>query len=816
MSELMSLQDMANGHLDVKALGEAANGDENTIVTTRTGETYPSAKKAIKTMFENGGLPATPFPTKALMTASPLVDGKYAMVTDDAGNNGLYVKTAGAWVKSAYDPLGKALAYTDKINASIFSDGIINIPVTPIIGYSINVDTPAVTKFSSPYRETRSYLQVDLDGCKTLTVRNSIAPSQWRWVFRDKDDVYISMTPAGVINADFDVPANAKWAYRTFGVTDANTQEGPSLSIKTVLKNTVVDTSTNIFDVKSEALILKHDTDLYGGKNDNLPVVHISGAVADTAPTKPTFLAPGTGERKHMVFNVKDYSQLTVSGDPTPTNSSGWYWVLEFADGSKQVTNKVGNTTVVLPPNTIRAYRTTYYKLDDLIVDGTSSSLTVTATPRKKRIQPQIDELSNRVGAVEESVEGDASNGKQSIEQMQDKMTAMFERGDVVKPNDFNGNTQTERLKNAIAFIKTSGMGILEIGHDDINITDTWLVTEALTLPSNCWIYINNVTVKKAPKVFDNVFRNDGIVVNPDPFGLALELIENRNIRIFGNDKTLSKISGNMEDPHVGVNPVTGTTEPFKADVYGWRCFSILFANTNNYHVYNLSFDNVTGWTISNEHGCDGFSYHDLIFDNRGENSDGVDIRMGCSNFEIYNIEGTTKDDMVACTAINGYVPYHPYEVPGFKTYIYPAQVGGYIDRGFGVDINNASISNITGDSSNEALLLLATNGSKVGNITVSNIKDRSGGFIVYGLHILGSGYGVPAQLGDIHNITIRDVNTSQTKTPVRIAAAVKDVWVNNVSIGSDYSEPAVVIISGFESENFNVTNCDNMQNIVS
>lgn len=107
------MQDLANGHLDVKALGEAANGDENKQVITRTGETYPSAKKAIKQMFENGGLPATPFATKALMTASALVDGQYAMVTDDTVNNGLYIKTSGAWVKAAYDPLSQSKSYTD-------------------------------------------------------------------------------------------------------------------------------------------------------------------------------------------------------------------------------------------------------------------------------------------------------------------------------------------------------------------------------------------------------------------------------------------------------------------------------------------------------------------------------------------------------------------------------------------------------------------------------------------------------------------------------------------------------------------------------
>ncbi len=121
MPELLTMQDLANGHLDVKALGEAANGDENAQVTTRTGETYPSAKKVIKTMFANGGLPAQPFATKTLMTASALANGSYAQVTEETANNGLYLKSAGAWVKSAYDPLTVSKLYSDeKLDESKF------------------------------------------------------------------------------------------------------------------------------------------------------------------------------------------------------------------------------------------------------------------------------------------------------------------------------------------------------------------------------------------------------------------------------------------------------------------------------------------------------------------------------------------------------------------------------------------------------------------------------------------------------------------------------------------------------------------------
>lgn len=147
MPELLTMQDLTNGHLDVKALGEAANGDENTIVTTRTGNTYPSAERAINIMFQNGGLPATPFKTKALMTASALVDGKYAMVTDDTVNNGLYVKTAGVWVKSSYDPLAQAKEYTEGY-AVAFKDSLLTLANKNIVADGLIKKDMYVSKVS--------------------------------------------------------------------------------------------------------------------------------------------------------------------------------------------------------------------------------------------------------------------------------------------------------------------------------------------------------------------------------------------------------------------------------------------------------------------------------------------------------------------------------------------------------------------------------------------------------------------------------------------------------------------------------------------
>lgn len=122
MADEITLKELQDASKDAKSLEEVVNGSDAKQVTTRLGENYPSVKKAIKTLFENGGLPATPFATKALMSASALVDGDYAMITDSGGDDGLYIKLDGIWVNSSYDPLKKSINYTNIMTAGIDSE----------------------------------------------------------------------------------------------------------------------------------------------------------------------------------------------------------------------------------------------------------------------------------------------------------------------------------------------------------------------------------------------------------------------------------------------------------------------------------------------------------------------------------------------------------------------------------------------------------------------------------------------------------------------------------------------------------------------
>lgn len=110
--------DIAEASQDLKTIEDFVNLPAGSAVKPRLLPsvdvgTLAGIRNAI---FENGGLPATPFKTKALMTASALANDKYAMVTDGGVDNGLYTKTAGTWVKSSYDPLAQAKGYTDAVS----------------------------------------------------------------------------------------------------------------------------------------------------------------------------------------------------------------------------------------------------------------------------------------------------------------------------------------------------------------------------------------------------------------------------------------------------------------------------------------------------------------------------------------------------------------------------------------------------------------------------------------------------------------------------------------------------------------------------
>lgn len=113
------LQAIDDAILDADSLEQFINGSDSETVLTRLSAEYPTLQKAIKELFENGGLPATPFKTKVEMQSSSLDNGSYAVVTDEGIDSGLYLKESGAWIKSSYDPVGISKDYSDELYGNI-------------------------------------------------------------------------------------------------------------------------------------------------------------------------------------------------------------------------------------------------------------------------------------------------------------------------------------------------------------------------------------------------------------------------------------------------------------------------------------------------------------------------------------------------------------------------------------------------------------------------------------------------------------------------------------------------------------------------
>lgn len=111
------LQAIDDAILDADSLERFINGSDSEMVLTRLSAKYPTLKKAIKQMFESGGLPATPFASMEQMESSDMADGGYAVITSGA-DVGLYYKTNGSWQLTDYDNHRVVNAIRDRVDKS--------------------------------------------------------------------------------------------------------------------------------------------------------------------------------------------------------------------------------------------------------------------------------------------------------------------------------------------------------------------------------------------------------------------------------------------------------------------------------------------------------------------------------------------------------------------------------------------------------------------------------------------------------------------------------------------------------------------------
>ncbi len=171
-----------------------------------------------------------------------------------------------------------------------------------------------------------------------------------------------------------------------------------------------------------------------------------------------------------------------------------------------------------------------------------------------------------------------------------------------------------------------------------------YIIDAPLVLRSHCNVIIDNCTLRMADGVCANMFISEG-AWDPDPAPLEHICIQGCGHATLdgGNYNGLSERTAHCDGrPSVLHNSL------------------ILFRNVTRFTLYKLNMVRARYWNAALYY-CD----HGMIMDIRFQadslipgtegyvpNQDGIDLRVGCHDVEMYNLRGSTGDDTVALTGI--------------------------------------------------------------------------------------------------------------------------------------------------------------------
>lgn len=352
-----------------------------------------------------------------------------------------------------------------------------------------------------------------------------------------------------------------------------------------------------------------------------------------------------------------------------------------------------------------------------------------------------------------------------------------------ISPNETMGRTDNESIQRAIQKAKETGINRVCIPRQNMRTgTQLWVIEEAIRLPSEIEIQIEDAHLRLADGVYTNMFINEnaGTPVGQTPEGEQHDIVlrgSGRAVLDGGAYNGLSERNSEKDGrPHISKNT------------------TILFSNVRNVTVENLRVINQRWWGITNifvHHA----TFRNLSFradfsrkDENGvhdpnalprnyeeiyvKNADGIDLRVGCHHVTIENISGVTEDDTVALTALGGFEKKHGFWVEGMDT-----------------AIHDVTIRNVSADCCNCSVVrLLNDNGHKLYNITVDGVTHTAPETHCFPwawavVRIGDVHYAdVPSQLGDTHHIIVRNV-VSRARNAVTLCKGLQDSVIENITV---------------------------------
>lgn len=279
-----------------------------------------------------------------------------------------------------------------------------------------------------------------------------------------------------------------------------------------------------------------------------------------------------------------------------------------------------------------------------------------------------------------------------------------------------------------------------------------WNLDEAVLIPSDTTIIVDGCTVRQNDLVFDNLFRGDNLILDPeDPWGTPLKVETLHHIRILG------KNGARMEGCRInrrGWHPVFQEEQPMVGNDWGWRTILICLSKCESFEIAGFSISQTRCWALSFD-CCSRGNIHHLHIESSVKNGDGVDFRSGCHHCRVSHITGNTSDDSVACTAILFLAGTFPV-----GHYLYPLEPAAVLlppDDLRHRDIHDIDISNIRTGGKYHAVICLAAGGIQVYQISIRDIMEEAPGDREAVVRIY-TGYGTGYQDDDLHDISVENI----------------------------------------------------------
>lgn len=278
-----------------------------------------------------------------------------------------------------------------------------------------------------------------------------------------------------------------------------------------------------------------------------------------------------------------------------------------------------------------------------------------------------------------------------------------------ITPNDADvlDISDSRSIQNAVNKAKSSGLNRVLIPRMNARTKCCrWDIDQAIILPSDIQIVLDNCYLRQADGCFDNVFRNSG---EENALDHTLDS-EMHDIHIIG--------IGNAVIDGGEPNGLTESTCQ-EMGLSMRKNNMILLYNVRNFSIQHLTFKNQRWWAVNLYFAEQGI-LRDLYVEARSTvpNQDGIDLRVGCHDIVIENIRGQAGDDLIALSALNKRVPQSPRAM----------QFPYYVD-GKDSDIHDVIIRNVIGTSISCAIIAIRnTDSAKIYNITIDNIFDTQNG----------------------------------------------------------------------------------------